>query len=334
MNIRQTQINAKVNFSRYRPDSNQGFYESYFIRANHPNQKQAFWMRYTLFIPKEKHRVPMGELWAVYFDRTNIIPYKEELPLHHCQFPSKHFYVQLGNNTLNSANAQGQIEDLSWDLHFTSQEKPLFLLPQMYYHLPFPKAKSIVSQPFAKFNGILNLGKQKIEIDNWIGSQNHNWGSEHTDTYAWGQVAGFDNSTTTFLELITAKVNIKGLSTPFLTLLVLRHRQKEYRLNQLSKAIFQEGSFDYFTWDFECEDATVLIKGRIEASASAFVGLRYYNPSGGDKNCLNSKVATCSLSITNKTQRGNPEALYTKHRCAFEILTNDEKDKHGIAINF
>ena len=36
-------------------------------------------------------------------------------------------------------------------------------------------------------------------LERWIGSQNHNWGRKHTDSYAWGQVAGFDDAPQTFL---------------------------------------------------------------------------------------------------------------------------------------
>jgi hypothetical protein len=44
-----------------------------------------------------------------------------------------------------------------------------------------------------------------------VGSQNHNWGSRHTDHYAWGQVAGFDDDPDAFLELSTARVRVGPL---------------------------------------------------------------------------------------------------------------------------
>jgi hypothetical protein len=37
----------------------------------------------------------------------------------------------------------------------------------------------------ARFIGTITLNGQPIEIDNWVGSQNHNWGVRHTDRYAW-----------------------------------------------------------------------------------------------------------------------------------------------------
>ena len=62
-----------------------------------------------------------------------------------------------------------------------------------------------------------------IAVTDWIGSQNHNWGSRHTDRYALGQVAGFDDAPDSFLEIATAQAKIGPVRTPLLTFLVLRH---------------------------------------------------------------------------------------------------------------
>ena len=76
----------------------------------------------------------------------------------------------------------------------------------------------------------------------WIGSQNHNWGSAHTDRYAFGQVAGFDDAPDTFLEVATVKAKIAGpVMTPWLTTLVLRHDGREHALVALRKALRGEG---------------------------------------------------------------------------------------------
>ncbi len=61
-----------------------------------------------------------------------------------------------------------------------SKEKPLYLLPKGFYHLFFPKAKSLVISPLSIFNGTIFINDKKIRITNWKGSLNHNWGSKHT----------------------------------------------------------------------------------------------------------------------------------------------------------
>jgi hypothetical protein len=64
-------------------------------------------------------------------------------------------------------------------------------------------------------------------------------------------------------------------------------------------------------------------------NSEAFIGLNYYNPPGGIKHCLNSKIAACKLYFKDKVT-GKSEILETKNRAAFEILTNDTN--HGITI--
>ena len=63
------------------------------------------------------------------------------------------------------------------------------------------------------------------------------------------------------------------------------------------------------------------LRARIEAPASAFVGLRYANPPGGVKICLNTKLASCELVLE---EAGRPTRSFrTAHRAAFEILGDE-----------
>ena len=60
------------------------------------------------------------------------------------------------------------------------------------------------------------------------------------------------------------------------------------------------------------------------------MALNYYNPPGGTKHCLNSKIAMCSLGLGDRTV-GTIDVLETKDRAAFEILTDDRN--HGVPIS-
>jgi len=76
------------------------------------------------------------------------------------------------------------------------------------------EGKVPVGTPNADYTGTLTVDGCEIPIDGWRGSQNHNWGSRHTDRYAWGQVAGFDNAPDAFLECCTAQVKIGPVWSP------------------------------------------------------------------------------------------------------------------------
>lgn len=327
-------LEKSCNSTRYAGQA-EGHYESFFIRANHASRPLAFWIRYTIFSPKGAPEKAVGELWAIFFDgeRNRHVAAKSEVPFSDCAFSKQGLSVRVGEAELVEGHALGAIAQgetrISWDVHFGGGGPPLFLLPRDLYAKRFPAAKSLVSQPMARFDGRVIVDGEAIAIDGWTGSQNHNWGRRHTDLYAWGQVAGFDSHPDSFLEVATARLKIGPLWTPPITPLVLRHGGREFALTRLSQAVRARGVFRCFEWDFATRDADVEIDGRISAPRGAFVGLAYGNPPGGIKHCLNSKIASCALTIRDRST-GKVDRLTAKDRAAFEILTDDHS--HGIAI--
>ncbi|MCP4444951.1 MAG: hypothetical protein GY811_06340 [Myxococcales bacterium] len=322
------------NACRYKgSDSSQpgGHYESWFQRANHPTRPQAFWIRYTIFSPKGRPQDALGELWAIYFDgeAKSVIAIKQVMPIAECAFSADGLDHRVGNSTLNSdklsGEALGQGNAISWDLRYKSPDPHLLLLPESLYKAPFPKAKSLVGSPLAMYSGSINVNGTSVDIDKWVGSQNHNWGSKHTDKYAWGQVAGFDDEPDAFLEVATARVQLGPIWTPRMTVMVLRLDGEEIRLNSIPQSVKADGRYDCFNWNFESRTRAATIAGTIAAPIESFVGLPYSNPPGGEKTCLNTKIASCHLTVR---RRGlPPRSLNTRFRAAFEILTSESDHK-------
>jgi hypothetical protein len=328
----------QVNFTRYQPGQKAGHYESFFQRANHPTRPIAFWIRYTIFSPNNHPEEAIGELWAIFFDGEtgNHVAVKKEVPFHQCTFKPDAFSVKVGDASLEQGRLKGNAgshgHNISWELSYGGDEAPLFLLPLRLYTAKFPKAKSLVGLPMAVYHGSLFVDGKRIEIEKWVGSQNHNWGSRHTDLYTWGQVAGFDSHPDSFLEVASAKLRIGPFWTPWMSPIVLRHQGKEIMMNSLLQTVRAKSSFNYFNWNFTSETEEIRLEGEISAPKEAFIGLNYRNPPGGSKHCLNSKIATCELRIHHRqsSQWGPPDVLFTKHRAAFEILTDARN--HGIEI--
>ena len=328
----------QCNASRFVPGSTRGHYESWFVRANHPSRPLAFWIRYTIFSPRGNPAKAVGELWAIHFDGETgrIRASKQQVPLTACSFSETGLDVRIGSSTLVDGKLEGsalsQEHYLSWSLTYDGEQPPLLLLPESSYEAGFPKAKALVSRPLAAFSGSLTVDGRQEKIEGWVGSQNHNWGSQHTDDYAWGQVAGFDNAPDAFLECSTARVRVGPVWTPRLTLVVLRMEGREYKLNGYLQAILAHGRFGVdqgmCRWRLESRTPTLGIYGEITAPASYFVGLRYDNPPGGVKTCLNTKIARCELAL--ERQGLPPLRLTAGDRAAFEILT--DRTDHGIAV--
>jgi hypothetical protein len=328
-------ITDDFNCARYRSGCPAGHYESYFQRANHPTQPQAFWIRYTMFGPAGRPQEAIGELWAVVFDGATgrHRAAKTEVPIDLCAFSNDRFAVRIAESELGPGVLSGCAglvpNSITWNLEYTGGMPPVFDLPLDKYEGSFPKAKALVGTPMARFNGTMTLNGEALEVDSWIGSQNHNWGARHTDRYAYGQVCGFDNAPGSFLEIASARFKIGPIWSPLITPLILRHAGKEYRHNSLLQGLMAPASYDYFVWRFSSKSKSAKIEGEIRATPEAFVGLRYYNPPGGVKYCLNTKIASCTLHLTDFSA-SRTEILGTSNRAAFEILTEDTD--HGIEI--
>ena len=345
MNVQLEKAKATANFTRFRGEKSGGHYESYFMRANNGETGQAFWIRYTIYQnePGKGKKPPMGELWAIWFEKgKSPIAAKSELPLAKAEYSNSHFSLNFDGATLDATGLQGCASNcgtnsISWDLQMVPLSaarnlSPIFPMPLASYDTPLPRAKLLVAQPFVAFRGNLVVNGKRMAIHDWQGSQNHNWGSRHTDEYAWGQVAGFDNDRDAFLEVASAKLKFGPIITPFLTPIVIRFQGRDYALNTYWQAIRNKAELNYFHWSFSGENKNLKIEGTISANREDFVALNYYNPPGDIKTCINSKVAACEVSLTEKSRIGVNARLVTQNRAAFEILTSNTD--HGFTPLF
>jgi len=337
---------AAANFTRFRGEKSGGHYESYFMRANDGATGNAFWIRYTIFQPDKGASSPkqaMAELWAIWFEKGKApVAAKSEYPLAQAKYSNTNFELDWAGALLNSSALKGGANNcgenkIEWDLKMTAiksakDNHALFPMPVSTLDAPLPRAKLLVAQPFIQFTGSLHVNGKKISINGWQGSQNHNWGSRHTDEYAWGQVAGFDNEPDTFLEVASAKLKFGPVMTPYLTPIVLRHKGQQFELNSYWQSFRNKADIKYFDWSFSGETSDLKIEGRIHADRGDFVALNYYNPPGDVKTCLNSKIAACELTLTEKSRIGLELKLKTANRAAFEILTS--KTDHGFRALF
>jgi hypothetical protein len=325
----------RANVGRFDPERDDGHYESYFLRANHSTRPIAFWIRYTLMVPRRARDQGIGELWAIWFDGEigRHTAAKTEVSLARAAFSRDGLDVAIGDATLGVGRLQGSAGErdrISWDLGYGGGQAPLIHLPSYMYEAPLPRAKSLVAKPLAQFEGTITVNDEQHEIGSWVGSQNHNWGSRHTDMYAWGQVAGFDNDPSAFLEVASARLRLGSWWTPRMAPLVLRHRGAELRMNSLGQSLRAVSSHRCFEMHVSTASREATAEVRIRANPEDFIGLRYRNPPGGEKHCLNSKLATCEVTLRYRT--GEVCTLSARRRAAFEILT-DERD-HGIPVLF
>lgn len=314
---------ADWNGARYESGTDNGHYESWFVRANDPAGTRAFWIRYTIFAPRNHASDALGELWAFMFDRAahRIVAVKHSVPIANCSFARDGLDVAIDDARLTeralSGGATTNGHTIRWNLEMANANPPILLLPERLYTTPIPRAKSVVPRPFARFTGSIEVNGTPLAISDWIGSQNHNWGSRHTDRYAWGQVAGFDGQADAFLECSTARIKLGPVWTPPLSPVVLRLGSETLTWNDIVSAVRARGSYAPFEWRIQTASKNGRIDIRMSASGDDVVALRYRNPPGDENICLNTNVAHCEVVLE---RPGRPRVTLQSNRAAFEIL--------------
>ena len=306
------------------------YYESRYIRANHPERPQALWLRETLLLPTAGD--PVADVWVMVFDPDGEgnRALKQPYPIDAADYEYDNWTARIGATSIDDRSAQGVVtggnRSARWDLRITpGSEGMVKLLTERAYKARIPTAKTTVRHPLAQFDGQVELDDARLVLDGWTGSVNHNWGTRHTPAYAFGQVCGFDNAPDSSLEIVTARAAVGPLLTPAATLFVFRHGGQEFAVRSILGSLQTHGRYRPFSWAFGGRIGDQMIEGEIIAEPADVIGLTYTDTDGGSKYCYNSAIATCRVQVAGKAfERGE---LMATRRAMFEILTDKRHDE-------
>lgn len=305
------------------------YYESRYIRANHPELPQALWLRETLLLPTAGE--PVADVWVMVFDPDGAgnRALKEPYPIDAADYAYGDWTARIGATTLDDRSAQGVVtggnRSARWDLRIApGAAAPVRLLTERAYRSRFPTAKTTVRHPLAEFDGLLELDDGRVVVDGWTGSVNHNWGTRHTPAYAFGQICGFDDHPDSTLEIVTARARIGPVLTPGVTLFVFRHAGVEFAVRSIVGSLQTHGRYRPFSWTFGGRVGDQMIEGEIVAEPADVIGLTYTDTDGTTKFCYNSALATCRIQVAGKAFERSE--LTATRRAMFEILTDTRHD--------
>jgi hypothetical protein len=303
------------------------YYESRFVRANHPHQAVALWLRETLLLPTAGQSV--ADVWVMVFDpggagnRALKVGHPLAAADYRYETAAGAWTARIGDTHIDDESVRGVIarggRSAAWELRIDpGDEPPVKLLTERGYRAPFPTAKTLVRHPLATFDGQLELDGARLDIRQWTGSVNHNWGRRHTPAYAFGQVCGFDEVPDSSLEIVTAHAAVGPVSLAAATLFVLRHGGGEFGVRSVLAARRTHGEYRPFTWSFGGRAGAATIDGEITAEPADVIGLTYYDTTGKTKYCYNSALATCRIRLRDSAF-GDVE-LIASRRAMLEIL--------------
>ena len=298
------------------------YYESRFIRANDPDSARAVWLRETLLLPTVGE--PVADVWVMAFDPAGHRAVKQQYTIAEAAFSDDPWTARIASAVLDDTAASGALTDARWDLAITaSGQEPVRVLADRAYQSRFPTAKTTVRDPLARFQGRLEIAGRGADVDGWMGSVNHNWGTRHTPAYAYGQVCGFDNAPDTTLEIVTARAALGPVLLPGVTLFVFRHEGQQFAVRSIRDSLHSHGRYTPFRWTFGARVGEQMIEGEITAAPADVIGLTYTDTHGGVKYCYNSAIAGCRIQLAGKAFE---LAELLSLRAMFEILTDDRLD--------
>lgn len=334
-------MSLPVDRIRYVREGAGGHYESCWFRLNDPDAPRAVWIRYTVFKPegssKEAMKEAIAEVWAMVFERgvRSPVAVRIDHPITECAYEDRDGapYAKMPSAEMSSSSIRGDVvtgsHHVKWDLAISGGGAPAYLLPLRLYEGRFPKAKSIASRPGVRFEGSVWVDGSLIDVSGWRGSANHNWGSRHTAEYAYSQVIGFQNAPESMLEVATARAHMGPFLTPPTTVGVLRHEGSEYVFTDPLRGAFVRAAFGIDGYRFELKRRDVTVRGSIVPERSDLVAVRYLDPPGGVKHCVNTKIARAEIVIALHGKK--EELLISHHGALFEWISL--RGDHGLPLS-
>jgi hypothetical protein len=327
---------------RYRRGSRHGHVESYFLKANDPEGRRALWLKATIFAPDRAPSHAIAESWAVAFDRAEgHVAVKTSVPYEAARFSKSDLDIAIDGSTYTRSLWRGRVATgeraISFDVAVSGASEPVMQLPFGWmYEAPFPKSKFVSLVPDARASGEVVVDGKAWSLEGWPMTIGHNWGREHTPSYAWshcnvwssgGAVGSPGEPAQVTFEGLSARIALGPVLSPSSTLLYVREGRDEFKRSGLMGTGGIEGHVTLRRWDFRTTRGKAKLEGEIWAETDDFVGLYYANPDGSMVHCLNTKLASAELCVQ---LPGRGERLYRTRAAALEIATTHPN--HGVRM--
>ncbi|KAJ6244846.1 hypothetical protein M0813_20937 [Anaeramoeba flamelloides] len=222
----------------------------------------------------------------------------------------------------------------SFDLSFTVDQKPQLiisndLLSEKIHSSPL---KSVLTIPYPKceFGGSIsynhNNETKNLDLDGWIGCQEHHWGKEYPKKQCYCVLnGGFSSDPDASCAILQTEYKV-GCQIKRLLMFVIRVSGIEIRLNSLYRGVkgYTRSKFhkDEFIWDFWTESQFDEYEGRLIAKRKNFLNTYALGPKNSTRKIMITTKAKIEIKVTNK-KRNITEFLDSNFGNFLEICVNE-----------
>ena len=308
-----------------------GHYESFYIKATRPGGGRAIWIRHT--VHKRPDAELTGSLWVTLFDAEAQGPRATKVTVgaDGVAAPAD-AYIQVGDARLGPGTAVGEARtdelETSWDLTFTDGPETFRHLPYDFlYRAPLPRTKLLSPYPDSRFSGRVEVGGERIELDDWPGMIGHNWGGEHAERWIWMEAneLGADGA---YFDAGLGRIKVGPMTTPWIGNAVLAIDGERHRLGGLDRIRSTSVDEQPTECEFELTGKDIRVHGRVAAEPRKFVGWVYADPVGPEHNTVNCSIADLALVVERKGRE--PRRLECSGAAAYELGMRETD--HGIPL--
>jgi hypothetical protein len=298
-----------------------GHYESYYLKACHPDEPLGLWIRYT--VHKRPGKPAKGSLWCTVFEAGG--PHAAKVTLPEPAAPEGEL-IRIGEASFAPGRVVGEALDCAWELTFEDPAEPFLHLPRTWmYRAKLPRTKTLSPWPQATFSGRVRVGEREIVVDRWPGMVGHNWGAEHAERWIWMHGTRFAEAPDAVLDVAIGRVRLGPVTTPWVGNGLLLLDGERIRLGGLGKARATRVEETPQECRFALAGRDVEVEGRVGAPRERFVCWVYADPDGPEHHTANCSIADMELVVR---RRGRPERRLRVEAGAAYELGMRERD-HG-----
>lgn len=280
-------------------------YESYYLRAAHPDGGLGFWLRYTVRVTSGEQ--PSGALWFTLFDAAASSPTASKLTAGPPRRggPSGP-WIEIAHATIGQGSAQGTIDAapgrpaVSWDLSFTGEQPLAHLAHPWMYPAPLPRTKPVSLHPFARLSGTVTVDGRRLEVDSWPGMVGHNWGASHAERWIWLHGMHFDgHGDDTWIDVVLGRIKVGPVLLPWVASGALSLKGERHALGGIERLRSTGVSARADRAGIALAGADGLtVRIEVDAPSQRFVGWTYADPDGTTHAVVNCSIADLDATVS------------------------------------
>lgn len=281
------------------------FMEVWYATVAHRALRAGLWLRYTVKAPQ--HGDAVCSLWAFYFDPDGKRSFagRNDYPIDVLGFaPGRDdgAIVRIADAWLSETHLDGVVRHgartLAWSLDLDPADR-------CYQHLP-PALNALAARRFSTvcspnlgvpFSGTVELDGEIVRFEGERGAQSHRWGRRHSRSWAWVHCSSWEDGEDAVFEGLGARA--ASFAPPF-TSLYLRYRGEDLTFSHLRSRSYS----DFPVWAFAARSDRWKISGAARLRPQRAVQVRYADPDGGARHCVNSEIAEVALQISRRAGEG------------------------------